>query len=90
MNTETDLDSVTLDPDPVTTAIGATATTTHIGVDQGHSTGLPATISHMIEAPAPTTTIMTHPTARHSTNRNASRDNSKSCHRSGKHHYRLA
>ena len=63
MNTETDLDSVTLDPDPVTTAIGATATTTHEGIDQGHSTGLPIAISHMIEAPAPTTAIMTHPTA---------------------------
>ena len=63
MNTETDLDLVTLDPDPVTTAIGATATTTHIGVDQGHSTGFPSAISHMIEAQAPTTVIVTHPTA---------------------------
>ena len=62
MNTETDLDSVALDPDPVTTAIEATATTTHTGVNLGHSTDLPGAISHMIEAPAPTTTIMTHPT----------------------------
>ena len=62
MNTETDLDSVALDPDPVTTAIGATATMTHVGVNQGHSTGLPGTISHVIEAQAPTTIIMTHPT----------------------------
>ena len=63
MNTETDLDSVTLDPDPMTTAIGATAATTHIGANQGHFTGLPDAISHVTEAPAPTTAIMTHPTA---------------------------
>ena len=62
MNTETDLDSVTLDPNPMTTAIGATATMTHVGVNQGHSTGLPITISHVIEAPALTTAIVTHPT----------------------------
>ena len=63
MYTETDLDSVALDPDPVTTAIGATAITTHIGVNQGHSTGLPGAMSHMIEAQALTAIIMTHPTA---------------------------
>ena len=62
MNTETDLDSVALNPNPVTTAIGATAATTHVGVDQGHFTGLPNAISHMTEAPAPTIAIMTHPT----------------------------
>ena len=62
MNTETDLDSVTLNPDPMTTAIGATATTTHVGANQGHFTGLPNVISHMTEAPAPTATIVTHPT----------------------------
>ena len=63
MNTETDLDSVALDPNPVTTAIGATATMTHIGVNQGHFTGLPNAISHVTEAPAPTIAVMTHPTA---------------------------
>ena len=63
MNAETYLDSVTLDPDPVTTAIGTTATTTHIGVNQGHSTDLPIAISHMIEAPALTAAIVTCPTA---------------------------
>ena len=63
MNTETDLDSVALDPDPVTTAIGATATMTHVGADQGHFTGLPNAISHMTEAPAPTAAVVTHPTA---------------------------
>ena len=60
MNTETDLDSVALDPDPVTTGIGAAAATTHEGVNQDHSTGIPITISHMIEAPALTATVMTH------------------------------
>ena len=63
MNTETDLDSVALDPDPMTTAIGATATRTHVGADQGHFTGLPNAISHMTEAPAPTAAVVTHPTA---------------------------
>ena len=63
VNTETALDSVALNTDPMTTAIGATATTTHVGANQGHFTGLPDAISHMTEAPAPTTTIVTHPTA---------------------------
>ena len=63
MNTETDPDSVGLDPDPVTTTIEATATTTLTGVTLGHSTGPPSTISHVIEAPAPTATIVTCPTA---------------------------
>ena len=63
MNTEIDLDSVALDPDPVTTAIGAAATTTLIGVNQDHSTGLPIATSHMIEAPALTAAIATCPTA---------------------------
>ena len=63
MNTEIDLDSVALNPDPMTTAIGAAATTTLIGVNQDHSTGLPITTSHVIEAPALTAAVMTHPTA---------------------------
>ena len=62
MNTEIDLDSVALDPDPMTTAIGAAAATSLVGVDQDHSTGLPIATSHMIEAPALTAAIMTHPT----------------------------
>ena len=62
MNTEIDLDSVTLDPEPMTTAIGAAATMTHVGVSQDHSTGLLATTSHVIEAPALTATIVIHPT----------------------------
>ena len=63
VNTEIDLDSVALDPNPVTTGIGAAAAMTPIGVNQDHSTGLPITTSPMIEAPALTTAIMTHPTA---------------------------
>ena len=62
MNTE-DLGTVTLDPDPATTAIGAAAAMIPIGVDQDHSIGLLAAISHVIETPAPITTTMTHPTA---------------------------
>ena len=62
MNTEIDLDSVTLDPEPVTTAIAATATTYHIEVNLDHSTGLLATTPHIIEAPALTATIVIHPT----------------------------
>ena len=63
MNTEIDLDSVTLDPDPVTTAIGVAAATTLKGVDPDHSTDHPITTSHVIEAPAPTIAVATHPTA---------------------------
>ena len=63
VHTGTDLDSVTLDPNPITTAIGVVAATTLIEVDPDHSTDLPIATSHMIEAPVPTTTIVTHPTA---------------------------
>ena len=63
MTTEIDLDSVTLDPNHITTAIGATATMTLAEVNLGHSTGPPSAISHMIEAPAPTAAVVTHPTA---------------------------
>ena len=62
MNTE-DLGSAALDPDPVTAAIRAAATTTPREVTQGHSIGLLTTISHVIEAPAPITADMIHPTA---------------------------
>ena len=62
MNTE-GLGSAALDPDPATTAIGAAATTIPKGVDQDHSIGLLAAISHVIEAPAPITAAMIHPTA---------------------------
>ena len=57
INTGTDLDLVALNPDPVTTTIGVVAAMTLIGVDPDHSTDLPITTSHMIEAPVPTTAI---------------------------------
>ena len=60
MNTE-DLGSAALNPNPVTTAIGAAANMIAGGVDQDHSIGLLATISHVIEAPAPITTAVIHP-----------------------------
>ena len=63
MTTGTDLDSVTLDPDPMTTAIGVAATRTHIEVTPDHSTDLPIETSHMTEATVPTAAIMIHPTA---------------------------
>ena len=63
MNTEIDLDSVALNPEPVTTAIEAAATTTHVEVNQDHSTGLLTTTPHIIEAPALTAAIVIHPTA---------------------------
>ena len=63
MNTGTDLDSVALDLNPITTAIGVVATMTLIEVTPDHSIDLPIATSHMIEAPVPTATIMIHPTA---------------------------
>ena len=62
MNTGTDLDSAALNPDLITTAIEVIATTTLIEVNPDHSTDLPIEISHVIEAPVPTTTVATHPT----------------------------
>ena len=61
MNTE-DLDTVALDPDPVTTATGAAAATIPIGVNPDHSIGLLTAISHEIEAPVPITATVIHPT----------------------------
>ena len=61
MNTE-DLGSAALDPNPATAAIGAAAAMTPREVTQGHSIGLLATISRMIEAPAPITADVIHPT----------------------------
>ena len=63
MITRTDLDSVTLDPDPITTAIGVVATRTIIEVAPDHSTDLPVTTSRMTEAPVHTTAITIHLTA---------------------------
>ena len=61
MNTGIDLDSATLNPNLIATAIEVIVTTTLIEVYPDHSTDLPVKISHMIEAPVPTTTIATHP-----------------------------
>ena len=63
METEIDPDLVALNPEPVITAIGATATTTHIGVNQDHSTDSLVTTSHMTEAPALITAVVIHPIA---------------------------
>ena len=63
MNTGTHLDSVALDLDPATTAIGVVATKTPIEVAPGHSTDLPTATSHLTEAPVPTATAVIHPTA---------------------------
>ena len=63
MTTGTDLDSVALDPDPVTTTIGVVATRTLVEVAPDHSTDLPITTSHVTGALVPTTTIATHLTA---------------------------
>ena len=60
MNTE-DLGSAALNPNPTTAAIGAAATTTPREVAQGHSIGLLTTIFHVIEAPAPITADVIHP-----------------------------
>ena len=62
MNTE-DLGSAALNPNPTTAAIGAAATMTPREVTQGHSIGLLTAISRVIEAPAPITADMIHPTA---------------------------
>ena len=63
MTTGIDLDSVALDPDPITTAIGVVAARTLVEVAPDHSTDLPVTTSHVIEVPVPTATAMTHLTA---------------------------
>ena len=62
MTTGTDLDSVTLNPNPITTAIGVVAARTLIEVAPDHSTDLPIATSCMTEAPVPTAAIMIHPT----------------------------
>ena len=61
MNTE-DLGSAALNPDLMTTAIGAAAAMIPGGVNPDHSIGLLAAIFHVIEAPAHIIAAMIHPT----------------------------
>ena len=63
MTSGTDPDSVALNSNPVTTAIGVVATRTLIEVASDNSTDLPITTSHMTEAPVPTAAVMIHLTA---------------------------
>ena len=63
MITETDLDSVTLDLAPITTAIEVIAAMTLAEVIPDHSTDPPITASHMTGAQVPTAAIVTHITA---------------------------
>ena len=65
MTTGTDLDSVALNPDPITTAIGVIAARTLAEVTPDHSTDLPITTSHMTGAPVPTAAIAIHLTTDH-------------------------
>ena len=60
--TGTDLDSVTLNLEPVTTTIGIVVARTLIEVAPDHFTDLPIATSHMTEVPVPTTTIVIHTT----------------------------
>ena len=57
-----DLDTAALDPNPVITATGTAAATIPIGADPDHSIGLCTAISHEIEDPVPTTTVVIHHT----------------------------
>ena len=60
MITRIDPDSVTPDLAPITTDIGVVAARTPTEVTPGHSTDLPAVVSHITGAPVPTATATTH------------------------------
>ena len=60
MTTGTDLNSVALVPDPITTAIGVVAARTLIEAIPDHSTDLPITTSHVTGALVLTAAIVTH------------------------------
>ena len=60
MITRIDPDSVAPNLTPITTDIGAAATSTTAEVAPGHSTDLPAAVSHITGAPVPTATAATH------------------------------
>ena len=63
MTTRIDPGSVAPDLTPITIDIGVVATRTPAEVTPGHSTDLPAIVSHVTGAQVPTTTTMTHHTA---------------------------
>ena len=63
MITRIDPGSVAPNLTPVTTDIGVVAARTPMEVAPGHSTDLPAIVSHVTGAQVPTTTAMTHHTA---------------------------
>ena len=63
MITRIDPGSVAPNLAPVTTDIGVVAARTPIEVTPGHSTDLPAIVSHITGAQVPTTTAVTHCTA---------------------------
>ena len=63
MITRIELDSVAPDLTPVISDIGVVAARTTAEVDPGHSTDLPATVSHITGALVPTATAMKHHTA---------------------------
>ena len=90
MITRIDPDSVTPNLALVTTDIGVVAAITPAEATPGHSTDLPAIVSHITGAPVPTATAMTHCTHRPSSHRNTSQDDSRSQHKSQKQHYRPA
>ena len=62
MTTGTDLDSVALDPDLITTDIGITANMNTAGIIPNHSIDLPTAVPYVIGAPVYTATTETHPT----------------------------
>ena len=63
MTTGTDLDTVTLNPNPITTAIGVVAAKTLVEATPDYSTDLPIATSHMTETPVPTAAVAIHLTA---------------------------
>ena len=78
MNTGTDLDSVTLDLNPITTAIGVVAAMTLIEVAPDHSTDLPIHNFSCDRSSSSYCHYCNTPHCRPSSHRNTSCDNSRS------------
>ena len=87
MTTGTDLDSVTPNLDPVTTAIGVVATRTFVEVAPDHSTDLPHCNFSCDRSSSSYHRHCDTPHCRPLSQRNTSRDDSRSRHRSRKQHY---